>query len=294
MPMLLAMNAIAHASPLSAGGPQLDNRRVIAGLIDLLVVLAGALLIGFAAGFSGAELQNAGPALSAVIAAWALYYYFACESGGGQTLGKRLMKIRVVSVDGRPAGMREIAVRTVLRLVDGLFLYLVGLVVMLVTGERRGRLGDLAAGTMIVSADAVAATPAAPGLPVAAGPRITMPTRDPEPVEPAAAEPDSASELEELARDVAAEPAPERAGEPGPEVGVKPFVAPAFAHESRAEPEPELRVQPFVAPSHPPPVPVAAPRAEPEKGDDEALVVNSVETVPAIDMVMEEDPKEPA
>lgn len=49
--------------------------------------------------------------------------------------------------------MGDIAVRTALRLIDGLFLYLVGLIVMLVTGERRGRLGDLAAGTMIVSAD---------------------------------------------------------------------------------------------------------------------------------------------
>jgi uncharacterized RDD family membrane protein YckC len=203
--MLLAMNTIAHASPLSAGGPQLDNRRVIAGLIDLLVVLAGALLIGLAAGLSGAEYTNAGPAISAVIAAWALYYYFACESGGGQTLGKRLMKIRVVRVDGRPAGMREVAVRTVLRLVDGLFLYLVGLIVMMVTGERRGRLGDLAAGTMIVSADVVRPALPAVAAPSVAGLRVTLPTRGPPPVaaevgEPEAAELEAAEpELVELA-----------------------------------------------------------------------------------------------
>ena len=48
--------------------------------------------------------------------------------------------------------MREIAVRTVLRVIDGLFMYLVGLVVMLVTGQRRQRLGDMAAGTMVVDA----------------------------------------------------------------------------------------------------------------------------------------------
>ena len=74
---------------------------------------------------------------------WALYYYFACESGSGQTVGKRVMNIRVVGVDGAPAGMREIALRTVLRVIDRLFLYLVGLIVMLATKERRGRLGDL-------------------------------------------------------------------------------------------------------------------------------------------------------
>jgi hypothetical protein len=131
--------------------------------------------------------------MGAVIAAWALYYYFACESGGGQTLGKRLMKIRVVGLDGKPAGMGDIAVRTVLRLIDGLFLYLVGLIVMLVTGERRGRLGDLAAGTMIVSADPAKAplTAVAEVAPVPAP--IVLPPSEPEP------------EPEEPAREPAAE-----------------------------------------------------------------------------------------
>ena len=39
------MNAIAHASAMSATGPQLDNRRVLAGVIDLLVLAAGAVVI---------------------------------------------------------------------------------------------------------------------------------------------------------------------------------------------------------------------------------------------------------
>ena len=34
-----------------------------------------------------------------------------------------------------PAGLREIAVRTILRVADGIGLYIVGLIVMLVTGE---------------------------------------------------------------------------------------------------------------------------------------------------------------
>ena len=89
-----------------------------------------------------------------MILGWALYYHFAMESGDGQTVGKKLMKLRVVLADGRPAGMREIAVRTVLRVIDGIGAYIVGLIVMLVTGQRRQRLGDLAAGTMVVDASA--------------------------------------------------------------------------------------------------------------------------------------------
>ena len=111
-------------------------------------------LIGFVAGvYEGGEYVQPSSTLTAVMAAWALYYYFACESGGGQTLGKKVMRIRVVRTDGGDASMGQIAVRTVLRLIDGLFLYLVGLIVMLATGKRRGRLGDLAGDTMVVSAD---------------------------------------------------------------------------------------------------------------------------------------------
>jgi nicotinate-nucleotide--dimethylbenzimidazole phosphoribosyltransferase len=58
--------------------------------------------------------------------------------------------------------MTEIAVRTVLRVVDGIGLYIVGLIVMLATGQRRQRLGDMAAGTIIVDASAPPAMPPAP------------------------------------------------------------------------------------------------------------------------------------
>src|ERR687892_117834 len=104
------MNAIAHASALSTTGPQLDNRRVLAALIDLVIVGAGAALILFAAealpSGSGSARDEVGTGVYLITLAWALYYYFACESGGGQTLGKRVMKLRVVRVDGSEAGMR--------------------------------------------------------------------------------------------------------------------------------------------------------------------------------------------
>src|SRR5687767_10702395 len=141
------MNAIAHASPAPLRGPKLDNRRVLAGVVDLAIVALGAAVILFAGdALSVGEIKGA---LDVVILGWALYYFFALESGDGQTVGKKLMKLRVVRENGSPAGMREIAVRTVLRVIDN---YLVGLIVMLATGERRQRVGDLAAGTVVVDA----------------------------------------------------------------------------------------------------------------------------------------------
>src|SRR5215217_5622320 len=150
--MLLVMNAIAHASAAPTTGPKLDTRRVLAAIVDLAIVVAGAMVIMFAANALSRDTGDVRGALSAVILGWALYYYFALESGGGQTVGKKVMKLRVLRADGRPAGMREIAVRTVLRVVDGVGGYIVGLIVMLGTGQRRQRIGDLAAGTIIVDA----------------------------------------------------------------------------------------------------------------------------------------------
>jgi hypothetical protein len=72
--------------------------------------------------------------------------------------------LRVVRLDGSPAEMREIAIRTVLRVIDTA---LVGLIAMMATGERRARLGDLAAGTMIVSTDGAPSAEPAEVAPVA-------------------------------------------------------------------------------------------------------------------------------
>jgi uncharacterized RDD family membrane protein YckC len=160
--MWWVMNATAHASAAPTTGPKLDNRRVLAAIVDLAIVAAGSVVILFAADALSSDTGDIRGALSAVILGWALYYYFALESGDGQTLGKKLMKLRVVRADGRPVGMNEIAVRTVLRVVDGIGLYIVGLIVMLATGQRRQRLGDMAAGTIIVDASAPATMPPAP------------------------------------------------------------------------------------------------------------------------------------
>ena len=154
--MLGVMNAIAHASTAPVSGSKLDNRRVLAAIIDLLIVSAGAAVVLVAGDSLSGDRQSA---LTAVVLGWALYYFFALESGGGQTVGKKLMKLRVVRADGRPAGMGEIAVRTILRVVDN---YLVGLIVMLATGERRQRIGDLAAGTIVVDAARLAVAAPAP------------------------------------------------------------------------------------------------------------------------------------
>jgi uncharacterized RDD family membrane protein YckC len=99
-----------------------------------------------------------------VISALSLGYFFLFEALRGQTIGKRAMGLRVQSAGGGAAGLNAISARTVLRLIDGLVLYLVGALVALVSGSRRRRLGDWLGGTVVVWDDGTLDDP--PSLPL--------------------------------------------------------------------------------------------------------------------------------
>jgi uncharacterized RDD family membrane protein YckC len=68
----------------------------------------------------------------------------------GATPGKRALYVRVIRADGRPLSFLDAAVRNILRFLDILGdVYPLGLAVMFVDSRHR-RLGDLAAGTLVV------------------------------------------------------------------------------------------------------------------------------------------------
>jgi uncharacterized RDD family membrane protein YckC len=150
-------------SPPATDRVDVLGRRIGAGLLDLLVVIVLMVVLGLLIGESQSgdgtyAVRLAG--LDAVV--WvvlSLLYYGVTEAATGQTLGKRLLGVRVARLDGSRPGAGAIAVRTLLRVIDGIFFYLVGLVAVLATGQRRQRLGDLAAGTTVVPAGATAAQP---------------------------------------------------------------------------------------------------------------------------------------
>lgn len=101
------------------------------------------------------NLDRLGDWLVAVylLAAFALLwgYYIVFETlWNGQTPGKRWAKLRVIRIDGLPISLSEALVRNLVRLVDFLpLLYAAGVVAMFLNAQAR-RLGDLAAGTLVV------------------------------------------------------------------------------------------------------------------------------------------------
>jgi uncharacterized RDD family membrane protein YckC len=80
-----------------------------------------------------------------------IFYTLAFESLlEGQTPGKRLMKIKVIKIDGYQAGFGDYLMRWFMRLVDiWLFFGLIGIITM-ANNKKRQRLGDMAAGTAVI------------------------------------------------------------------------------------------------------------------------------------------------
>jgi uncharacterized RDD family membrane protein YckC len=130
--------------------------RALAALIDN-AILTGIILAGvaLAAVLGSWHLLPTGTWVAALLflggfAVWYGYYILFEGLRAGQTPGKRMIGIRVVRDTGRPITLGDAAVRNLLRTAD--FLpppYLLGLL-LLAFHPRGKRLGDLAAGTVVV------------------------------------------------------------------------------------------------------------------------------------------------
>ena len=85
------------------------------------------------------------------------FYHLLCETFlNGQSFGKKIMKMRVVKLDGSQAGIGSYFLRWIIAPIDIYFTYgSVGLITMLINGKGQ-RLGDLAANTTVVKLKASA------------------------------------------------------------------------------------------------------------------------------------------
>jgi uncharacterized RDD family membrane protein YckC len=121
--------------------------RVAAYLLDLLVV--GGSVVGVAGrlGDSSGERLCLGGLLGLAVAN---LHHVVLEGSSGQTVGKRTVGIAVEMDDGEQCAYGPAAVRTGFRFVDWLPVgYLLGFASLAVT-ERKKRLGDVAAKTVVV------------------------------------------------------------------------------------------------------------------------------------------------
>ena len=133
--------------------------RFIALLIDTLIWAAGLLVLALVLwafrpaleAFNNLSYQwtVAIFTLGFFLLNWGYFTLFEAFNNG-RTPGKRIARIRVIQQSGRAIGLFESMARNFVRYVDQIpFFYAVGIVTMFVTRQHQ-RLGDLAAGTLVV------------------------------------------------------------------------------------------------------------------------------------------------
>lgn len=137
--------------------------RVLAQVVDLAV---RSTLFGIITGAFGAVLgpvSASGAVIVFTISGFLLVFGYPAileTVWSGQTVGKRAIGLRVVTVEGAPVSFRHAAIRSVLGLVDFLLppLGVVATISVLLT-RRDQRLGDVLAGTIVLRERTGAAFP---------------------------------------------------------------------------------------------------------------------------------------
>lgn len=135
------------------------GERILAFFIDLLIKIAGMFIIFYSLfkifNFEMYAREWDDFSMYAVFILISLpfdFYTLTMESlMEGQTIGKKLMKIKVVKIDGYQASFSDYLIRWIFRLID---VYIssgmVGLITMIVN-KHNLRLGDIASGTAVIS-----------------------------------------------------------------------------------------------------------------------------------------------
>jgi uncharacterized RDD family membrane protein YckC len=128
--------------------------RAIAQLLDLLIVGGVLIAVIFFASAAGTVTgSNTVGTLILIIGAFIVvfgYFWISEALFSGQTIGKKAFRLRAVGDRGEPLTFMQAGIRNVVRIVDFLpYGYGVGMVVLFANGKGK-RLGDLAAGTIVV------------------------------------------------------------------------------------------------------------------------------------------------
>jgi len=129
--------------------------RGIAYIIDLAIILSGLLVIALAETILGVTGFVPGWVGLALLLLFGFTLQFGYPIGfevlmRGRTPGKAAMGLRVVTVEGLPVGIRHATIRAVIGLLELLGSFGMVAVVSSLVSARGQRLGDLAAGTVVL------------------------------------------------------------------------------------------------------------------------------------------------
>lgn len=122
--------------------------RMAATMIDLVVIFAYSTVLFLFP--PTRDLMFGSPAFAILFYLPVFLYHLLCESFfNGKSVGKYAMRTRVMRADGSPPSLGDYILRWVFRILDMMFAWAVGVLSIILTSKGQ-RIGDLAAGTVVV------------------------------------------------------------------------------------------------------------------------------------------------
>ena len=131
-------------------------KRLVAFIIDFMVIALFffGMIIALSASYIDL-LSEEGMVWIVAIIMWAwvahMVYFTLGEGLWGTSLGKRVMRIKVVREDFRPCGLMPAFTRNTVRFLDMMLLFYLGSLIMMATTEKRQRIGDYIGETIVIN-----------------------------------------------------------------------------------------------------------------------------------------------
>ncbi|WP_116109303.1 RDD family protein [Lewinella sp. IMCC34191] len=125
--------------------------RIGAFAIDLIVILLSCFLLLLCLQLLGADLNLHVVREYGIIFYLILYFFFSEMLSRGQTVGKKILKLRIIRLDGEDPTPADFLIRSMFLLLDVVFTGGVLAVLLIVTGSQNQRLGDLIARTVVIN-----------------------------------------------------------------------------------------------------------------------------------------------
>ena len=128
--------------------------RIVAGLIDYAIVIAYIIIIGMImayTSFGGSSRQ-----IIFFLISLPIYFYTLVSEliMNGQTVGKKVMNIKVISLNGNQASFSQYLILWLFRVIDIWMTFSLLSIIMIAVNEKCQRLGDIVANTTLIKTTA--------------------------------------------------------------------------------------------------------------------------------------------
>lgn len=134
------------------------GERLLAQILDLLVIIAYSFVVSYLVDVVGLDkylssLDYWSAAAVYIIIFLPVFFYTLIQESiwEGRTIGKKIMKMKVIKIDGYQAGFGDYLIRWLFRLIEVVPPFsIIGLMAIIFNGKNQ-RIGDIGAGTAVIS-----------------------------------------------------------------------------------------------------------------------------------------------